>query len=122
MHYLSLNTEDMIQQVLQYLIMVISRLRNVKEDLPTLLRRWMKKENHKDMLELAIQDGLHMESHQISIHIHMAIRELLLYIMVLLRITRSLRIFLLERDIALQVKQILRLQQSCLTTTMMVIR
>ena len=122
MHYLSLNTEDMIQQVLQYLIMVISRLRNVKEDLPTLLRRWMKKENHKDMLELDIQDGLHMESHQISIHIHMAIRELLLYIMVLLRITKNLRIFLLERDIALQVKQILRLQQSCLTTTMMAIQ
>ena len=122
MHYLSLNTEDMIQQVLQYLIMVISRLRSAREDLPTLLRRWMKKENHKDMLELAIQDGLHMGNHQISIHIHMAIRELLLYIMVLLRITRSLRIFLLERDIALQVKQILRSQQSCLITTMMGIR
>ena len=116
------HTEDMIQQVLQYLIMVISRLRSAREDLPTLLRRWMKKENHKDMLELAIQDGLHMGNHQISIHIHMAIRELLLYIMVLLRITRSLRIFLLERDIALQVKQILRSQQSCLITTMMGIR
>ena len=78
--------------------------------------------NIKDMLELAIQDGLHMGNHQISIHIHMVIRELLLYIMVLLRITRSLRIFLLERDIALQVKQILRLRQSCLITTMMAIR
>ena len=42
--------------------------------------------------------------------------------MVLLRTTRSLRIFLSERDIALQVKQILKLQQSCLTTTMMAIR
>ena len=122
MHYLSLNTEDMTQQVLRYLIMVILRLRSAREDLPTLLRRWMKRENHKDMLELAIQDGLHMENHQISIHIHMVIRELLLYIMVLLRTTRSLRIFLSERDIALQVKQILKLQQSCLTTTMMAIR
>ena len=122
MHCLSLNTEDMTQQVLQYLIMVISRLRSAREDLPTLLRRWMKKENHKDMLELVIQDGLHMENHQTLIHIHMAIRELLLYITVLLRTTRSLRIFLLERDIALQVKQILRLQQSCLITTMMAIQ
>ena len=122
MHYLSLNIEDMIQQVLQYLIMVILRLRSAREDLPTLLRRWMKRENHKDMLELAIQDGLHMENHQTLIHIHMAIRELLLYITVLLRTIRSLRIFLSERDIALQVKQILRLQQSCLITTMMVIR
>ena len=35
---------------------------------------------------------------------------------------RSLRIFLSERDIALQVKQILRLLQSCLITIMMVTR
>ena len=35
---------------------------------------------------------------------------------------KRVRIFLLERDIALQVKQILKLQQSCLTTTMMAIR
>ena len=121
MHCLSLNTGDMTQQVLRYLIMAILRLRSAREDLPTLLRRWMKRENHKDMLELVIQDGLHMENHQISIHIHMVIRELLLYITVLLRTTRSLRIFLSERDIALQVKQILKLQQSCLTTTMMAI-
>lgn len=33
-------------------------------------------------VELAIQDGLRMENHQTLIHIHMAIRELLLYITV----------------------------------------
>ena len=42
----------------------------------------MDEEDHKDMLELVIQDGLRMENHQTLIHIHMAIRELLLYITV----------------------------------------